>query len=103
MNKILKQKQFKDTKQTTLNKKEELMNKYILKLHNDKAIDTEIYWKIRSTCSSYATLYEQPKIHKANYPLRPIISSINTYNPDLSQYLYQIIKNNRPSLNHFHI
>lgn len=90
-------KKFKESRQSILNEKEKFLNKYILKLHNDKIIEKEIYWKIRSTCSSYATMYGQPKIHKSNYPLRPIISSIGAYNHDLSKHLYHIIKNNRPS------
>ncbi|CAF5034961.1 unnamed protein product, partial [Rotaria sp. Silwood1] len=97
MNDILKQKQFKSTKGLTLLEKEKSMNKYILKLYKDKVIDQETYWKIRSTSSSYATMYGQPKIHKLNYPVRPIISSIGSYNHDLSKYLYHIIKNNRSS------
>ena len=97
MNEILKQKQFKYIKRSVLIEKEKLLNKYISKLHKDKIITKEIYWKIHSTCSSYATMYGQPKIHKTNYPVRPIISSIGAYNHDLSKYLYQIIKNNRPS------
>jgi hypothetical protein len=97
MNDILKQKQFKNTKELTLIEKEKSMNKYILKLYKNKVIDQETYWKIHSTSASYATMYGQPKIHKINYPVRPIISSIGSYNHDLSKHLYQIIKNNRPS------
>ncbi|CAF1111825.1 unnamed protein product [Didymodactylos carnosus] len=97
MNDILKQKQFKGAKESILKEKEKFMNKYILKLHNDKVIDKETYWKIHATGSSYATMYGQPKIHKLNYPVIPIISSIGSYNHDLSKYLYDIIKNNRPS------
>ncbi|CAF4404333.1 unnamed protein product, partial [Didymodactylos carnosus] len=93
MNDILKQKQFKGAKESILKEKEKFMNKYILKLHNDKVIDKETYWKIHATGSSYATMYGQPK----NYPVIPIISSIGSYNHDLSKYLYDIIKNNRPS------
>ncbi|CAF4969727.1 unnamed protein product, partial [Rotaria sp. Silwood1] len=58
----------------------------------------QLYWRIRSTSSSLATMYVQLKIHKHNYPLRPIISSIGSYNHELSKYLAQLIKTNRPSL-----
>jgi hypothetical protein len=97
MNIILEQKQFKYTKRSILAEKEKILNKYISKLHKEKVIDKEIYWRIHSTCSSYATMYGQPKIHKINIPTRPIISSIGSYNHNLSKYLYEIIKNNRPS------
>ncbi|CAF0930575.1 unnamed protein product [Didymodactylos carnosus] len=94
---ILQLKQFKFTKQPPLISREKSMNMYILKLLNDNVIDKETYYRIHSSCSSYATMYGQSKIHKLNYPLRPIISSIGSYNHDLSKYLYELIKNNRPS------
>jgi hypothetical protein len=97
MNDILEQKQFIMSKGSIITEKEKLLNKVILKLLKDKVIDKATYWRIHSTCSSYATMYGQPKIHKINYPVRPIISSIGSYNHDLSKYLYQIIKNNRPA------
>ena len=41
-------------------------------------------------------MYGQPKVHKTNYPLRPIVSSIRPYNHELAKYLAEIIKKNRP-------
>ena len=94
---ILKLKQFTHTRKSLLTEKEKDMNKYILKLLKDKVIDKQLYWRIHSTSSSIATMYGQPKIHKLNYPLRPIISSIGSYNHELSKYLAELIKNNRTS------
>ena len=96
MNQILELKQFKRAKNSLLVEKEQSMNKYILKLFKDNVIDKETYWRIHSTASSYSIMYGQPKVHKANYPLRPIISSIGSYNYELSKYLYGIIKCNKP-------
>ncbi|CAF3431518.1 unnamed protein product [Rotaria socialis] len=74
------------------------MNNYISKLLKDKVIDKQLYWRIHSTSSSLATMYGQPKVLKLNYPLlRPIISSIDSYNHELSKYLAEIIKSNRTS------
>ena len=42
-------------------------------------------------------MHGQLKIHKLNYPVRPIISSIGLYNHNLSKYLYYTIKNSTPS------
>ena len=97
INQILELKQFKSAKDTLLIEQENSMNKYILKLYKENVIDKETYWNIHSTSSSYATMYGQPKVHKTNYPLRPIILSIGSYNYDLSKYLYKIIKQNRPN------
>ena len=96
INQILELKQFKSAKDTLLIEKENSMNKYILKLYKENVIDKETYWNIHSTSSSYATMYGQPKVHKTNYPFRPIISSIGSYNYNLSKHLYKIIKQNRP-------
>ncbi|CAF3418116.1 unnamed protein product [Rotaria sp. Silwood2] len=92
---ILKLKQFQRTEKSLLNEKEKSMNSHILKLLKDKVIDKQLYWRIHSTASSLATMYGQPKVHKLDYPLRPIISSIGSYNHELSKYLAELIKNNR--------
>ena len=70
------------------------MNKYLRPLYNNNIITKELFYNIRSTCSSAACMYGQPKIHKDGYPLRPIISAIGSYNYELSKYLANLIKNN---------
>ena len=100
---ILKMKQFRRTDKSLVIEKEKLMNKYILKLFNDKIIDKQLYWGIHSTSSSLATMYGQPKIHKNNYSLRPIISSIGSHNHELSKYLAELVKNSRISLSFSYI
>ena len=41
-------------------------------------------------------MYGLPKVHKENAPIRPIISSIGTFNYELASYLDKLIK---PELN----
>ena len=94
---ILKLNQFKLLKTSPLKEKEASMNKYLHKLYKENVIDQKLFWRLHSTSSSIAAMYGQPKIHKLSYPLRPIISSVNTYNYELSKYLTKIIKDNRPS------
>lgn len=43
------------------------------------------------TGSKAGIIYGLPKIHKDNAPLRPIISSIGTYNYHLAKYLVEIL------------
>ena len=62
-----------------------------------------IYWGIHSTLSSLANTCGQPKVHKLKYPLRPIISSIGSYNHELSKYLADLIRNNRTPLSFSYI
>ena len=93
---ILNQKQFVDTNKSLLGEKEKQLNKYILQLLNEKIIEKQLYWRLQSTSSSIATMYGQPKVHKPNYPLRPIISCVGAYNHELAKYLADIITKNRP-------
>ena len=93
-NEILNKKQFMKTTKSLLEEKEKHLNQYILKLSKEKIIDKKLYWRLHSTSSTLATMYGQPKVHKNNYPLRPIISSIGSYNYELAKYLAELIKNN---------
>ena len=76
--------------------REELLNKYILSLHKDKIIDSKLRHQLKSTCSSISVFYGLPKAHKAGYPLRPIISTIGSYQYELSKYLAKRIRDARP-------
>jgi hypothetical protein len=42
--------------------------------------------------SKAGSLYGLPKVHKEGFPMRPIISSIGTYNYGLAKWLDSIIK-----------
>ncbi|CAM4855531.1 unnamed protein product [Rotaria socialis] len=94
---ILKLKQFITSHESSLIRKEKAMNAYLSSLKKEKLIEKALFYQLHSTSSSLAVLYGQPKIHKLNYPLRPIISSVGAYNYELSKYLSNIIKNNRPT------
>ena len=47
--------------------------------------------KIRPQHKQPPRIYGQPKIHKPNVPLRPIVSCINTFAYDLSAHLADIL------------
>ena len=49
------------------------------------------YKEIYPSGSSPALLYGLPKVHKPNLPLSPIMSSLNTYNRKLSEFLVPIL------------
>lgn len=56
------------------------------KVLNEKFINIS-----QNTDNNYRTLNCLPKIHKPNFPLRPIVSSINTPNSKISKYLAKIL------------
>ena len=51
-----------------------------------------VYSELYSSGSRPGYIYGLPKIHKPNIPLRPIISSIGTFNYNLAKFLVRILK-----------
>ena len=70
---------------------EDKIRRYIRLLLSKNLLTKEQYDNIYPSGSSPALLYGLPKIHKDNVPLRPIMSSTNTYNRKLSQFLIPIL------------
>ena len=68
------------------------LQRYLRKLNNKGYFDESIYDYIYPAGSLPSTLYGTPKIHKIKEkshipPLRPIVSTINSYNYNLASYL----------------
>ncbi len=57
-----------------------------------RRMSDEVYRRILPCGSRAGVLYGLAKIHKANVPLRPIISAVQTYNYKLAKYLDEILK-----------
>ncbi|CAF1378830.1 unnamed protein product [Adineta ricciae] len=94
---ILKGEQFQQLDNDKFHQeREDELNKYISSLHKDKIIDSKLRYQLKSTCSSISVFYGLPKAHKAGYPLRPIISTIGSYQYELSKYLAKAIRTARP-------
>jgi len=65
--------------------------RHLLSLKKQGAISDQFYQKIRPCGSQPARLYGLPKVHKDNHPLRPICSSVNSYNYKLASELASIL------------
>ncbi|CAF2071453.1 unnamed protein product [Rotaria magnacalcarata] len=76
--------------------RENELNKYIYSLLKDGIIDQKLRFRLQSTCSSLSVFYGLPKIHKTGYPIRPIISTIGSFQYELSKYLAKAIKDSSP-------
>ena len=75
----------------TLEREKSLQSKlYYLK--RIKAITEEEYKYMRPSGSKPGVLYGLPKVHKSGTPIRPIISSIGTYNYNLAKFLAKLIE-----------
>lgn len=94
---ILKGHQFQEiTNKSYHQQRENEFNKYIYSLFKDGVIDQKLRLRLQSTCSSLSVLYGLPKIHKTGYPIRPIISTIGSFQYELSKYLAKAIKDASP-------
>ena len=63
----------------------------LLSLKRSGHLSETVYNKIRPQHKQPPRIYGQPKIHKPNVPLRPIVSCINTFAYDLSAHLADIL------------
>jgi hypothetical protein len=52
-----------------------------------QALDNEVYERIYTAGAKPGVLYDLPKVHKENLPIRPIISAFGTYNYNLAKWL----------------
>ena len=52
-----------------------------------------MFWDVskKTTSTTIPTLYGEPKIHKDNNPLRPILSFIGSYNHEYAAWLSEIL------------
>ncbi|KAL9952670.1 hypothetical protein ACROYT_G039958 [Oculina patagonica] len=63
----------------------------LLTLKRSGDLSEAVYNKIRPRHKQPPRIYGLPKIHKADVPLRPIVSCVNTFAYDLSAYLANIL------------
>ena len=88
------------TKDPTI-KREGQLQRYLRKLKKEGHFTEDIYSKIYPSGSQPAKIYGQPKLHKSFAPesippLRPIVSSISTFNYNLSKYFCNLISPHIP-------
>jgi hypothetical protein len=78
------------------------LQRLLRKLKNNGHLDNDAYEKIYPNGSQPARIYGLPKMHKVRDPgsippFRPIVSSINAYNYNLSKYLCSLLAPHIPS------
>ena len=72
-------------------KLEDKYNRILRSLKSDDKIDQGTYSKLYASGSQPGLLYGLAKVHKSEVPLRPILSSINTFNYPLAKYLVPLL------------
>ena len=66
---------------------ERKLNKFVYMLFTKNRILQQTYRYLFSTDSIAPRIYELPKIHKTNFPFRPIVSFINSLLYNLSKFI----------------
>jgi len=61
------------------------------RLKTTRSINQQIYKQIYSSGAKCGVAYGLTKVHKNGYPIRPIVSTIGTYNYNASNYLTKVL------------
>ena len=80
-----------DPLKATLSRETKLRN-FLRGLKKENVISDELYKKLCPTGAKPGILYGLPKVHKADVPLRPILSAIGTHSYNLSKYLVSLLR-----------
>ena len=86
--KMLKSNIYKETV-----KREDKVRKLLNELKNEELISEQQYAELNTPIGSRpGILYGLPKVHKHNFPLRPIISAIGTHAYKLAKFLVPLLR-----------
>ena len=77
---------------------ESKLQRRLLQLYNNDELPESVYKAIRPTGAQRPRLYGLPKTHKPNFPLRPILSMINSAQHELAKFLAALLQ---PVLNFY--
>ena len=93
---------FKELSEDVTIKQESKLQPFLGTLKNNKCLDDVEYEKIYPSGSYPAKIYGSPKMHKPfdsnSLPnFRPLVSSIGSYNYNLSKYLCELLSPNLPN------
>ena len=84
-----------NTIEYVVKKMENKLSHRLHELKRSKKLSQDDYDYIRCTGSRCAVLFCNPKVHKEGFPLRPIISTTNSYNYKLAKYLTKLLEGAR--------
>ena len=81
---------FKQIESDPTSTRENSLTNYLLKMKKLEVIDNSTYWSMKPSGSNPGIMYGLPKVHKPDCPMRPIVSSIGTYNYHVAKYLVKV-------------
>ena len=60
-------------------------------LKEEKVIDDSLYYKLYPTACAIPAFYGLPKVHKNDWPLRPIVPSIGSVSYEVARFIADIL------------
>jgi predicted GIY-YIG superfamily endonuclease len=85
-----------NTIEHVVKKMENKLDHRLNELKKAKKLSQDDYDYVRCTGSRCSVLFCNPKVHKEGMPLRPIISTANSYNYKLAKFLTKLVEDARP-------
>ncbi|XP_064107906.1 uncharacterized protein LOC135216468 [Macrobrachium nipponense] len=76
---------------STIFRSEDKITRFLRSLLDQKVINNDTYQDLLTTGGSYGIMYGLPKIHKEGIPIRPILTSYDTPNYKLANYLVPLL------------
>ena len=70
----------------------EKLSKKLQEIKEKGEINIKTFYHLQPTNTRIPRMYGQPKVHKANYPLREIVDSIRSVAKQMDQYISNILK-----------
>lgn len=67
-------------------------NNIVQRLFDLKLIDNKTFHSLKTTTATCPRIYGQPKVHKTNIPLRPVVPNITAPTYTLSKYISKILR-----------
>ncbi|XP_044749651.1 uncharacterized protein LOC123310247 [Coccinella septempunctata] len=100
---LLDSKDFKKLPRDPTQSIQQKCNKYVSKMHDKGYITEQQAKKLKTYNSTCPRIYGNPKVHKPENPLRPIISSVNSPMTKLSELMADILKSAYNTENDYYI
>ncbi len=83
---------YKKIEQDPTMKIKESLAKQLEKIKNEGEIDIKTFYRLSPTKTRIPRMYGQPKVHKANYPLREIVDSTGSVAKEVDKHVSRILK-----------
>ena len=83
---------YEPIKKDPTNEIKEALAKELQRIKEEGQLDNKTFYRLQPTKTKIPRMYGQPKIHKANYPLREIVDSTGSVAKEVDKYISKILQ-----------